>query len=178
MKYLKSFNESHYQYLTDVNNNCKDILLELSDKEIKYEIYGYEGVQMGSRHKSGSYIGDMIKIEIGDEYKNVKLKEFELELDHLLSYLIGEGFKLNGDSYCTNDSWDYHECCPSCGSNNVSSPDDLKSMIGWSCNKCKQEGNQEDFQTTDHPLTMNDLKWYIKNNYYVQFISLTFVKAR
>ena len=173
MKYLKSFNESHYQYLTDVSNNCKDILLELSDKEIKYEIYGYEGVQMGSRHSKDSYVADMIRIEIGDERISVKLKEFELELDHLLSYLIGEGFKLNGDSYCTNDTWDYHECCPECGSTNVEETWDY-----WSCGKCGHEGQLEDFQTTDHPLTMSDLKWYIKNNYYIQFMSLTFVKAR
>lgn len=177
MKYLKRFesvNSKSYKYLTDVNNNCKDILLELSDKEIKYEIYGYEGVQMGSRHKPDSYIGDMIKIEIGNEYKTVKLKEFELELDHLLSYLGGEGFKFqDGNSYCMNDTWDYHECCPECGSTNVEEVGDY-----WSCGKCGHEGQLEDFQTTDHPLTMSDLKWYIKNNYYIQFMSLTFVKAR
>jgi hypothetical protein len=176
MKYLKGFNES-YQYLSDVRNNCNDILLELSDKEIKYEIYGFEGVQMGSRHKSDSYVADLVRIEIGDERKTVKLKEFELELEHLLSYLDGEGFKLSGNSYCENESWNYYECCPECGSVDLTLPD-LNTMDGWSCNKCKHEGYQDSFQIPEHPVTMKDLKWYIKQNYYVQFMSLTFVKAR
>lgn len=165
MKYLKSFNESTYQYLSDVRNNCNDILLELNDKGIKYEIYGFEG-GLGS-----------IRIEIGDERKTVKLKEFELELEHLLSYLKAEGFKLGKNSYCMNDSWDNYECCPECDSVDLTLPN-LNTMNGWICNKCKHKGNQEEFQTTDHPLTMNDLKWYIKKNYYVQFMSLAFVKAR
>ena len=175
MKYLKGFNES-YQYLSEVRSNCNDILLDLDDKGVKYEIYGFESVQMGSRHSKDSYIADMIRIEIGDERTSVKLKEFELELGHLLSYLDGEGFKLFGNSYCENDSWEYYECCPECGSVDLTLPD-LNTMDGWTCNKCKHEGHQEDFQDNQHPLTLRDLTWYIKQNYYVQFMSLTFVKA-
>ena len=178
MKYLKGFNEStHYQYLSDVRNNCKDILLELNDRGTKYEIYGFEGVQMGSRHSKDSYVADLVRIEIGDERKTVKLKEFELELDHLLSYLKEEGFKLGKDSYCENDTWDNYEVCPECGSVDLTLPD-LNTMNGWVCNKCKHEGHQEDFQDTQHPLTLRDLSWYIKQNYYVQFMSLSFYKPR
>jgi hypothetical protein len=177
MKYLKRFNESSYQYLSEVRNNCNDILLDLDDKGIKYEIYGFEGVQMGSRHSKDSYVADMIRIEIGDERKTVKLKEFELELEHLLSYLTGEGFKLSGNSYCENDSWDYYECCPECGSVDLTLPD-LNRLDGWVCNKCKHEGYQDNFQSPEHPVTMKDLKWFIKNNYYVQFMSLSFYKPR
>ena len=177
MKYLKSFNESTYQYLSEVRNNCNDILLDLDDKGVKYEIYGFESVQMGSRHSKDSYVADMIRIEIGDERTIVKLKEFELELEHLLSYLDGEGFKLFGNSYCENDTWDNYEVCPNCGSVDLTLPD-LNRLDGWTCNKCKHEGHQEDFQDNQHPLTLRDLTWYIKNNYYVQFMSLTFVRAR
>jgi hypothetical protein len=76
MKHLKRFNESVYLQLPNIRNTCKDILLELSDRGIRYEIYGYEDV-----HKEGSTI-DIIRVEIGDENISVKLKEFELELQH------------------------------------------------------------------------------------------------
>jgi hypothetical protein len=39
MKYLKRFNESVYLQLPNIRNTCKDILLELSDRGIRYEIY-------------------------------------------------------------------------------------------------------------------------------------------
>lgn len=175
MKYLKRFesvNSTSYKYLSEVNRNCTDILLELDDKGIIYNIYGSEGVQMG-RHKPGSYIADMITIEIGDDFKTVKLKEFELELEHLLSYLDGEGFKLNSNSYCMNDTWDYHESCPECDSVSIEELDDY-----WSCSKCDYKGQLDDFRAPEHPLTMSDLKWYIKNNYYIQFMCLRFIKPR
>ena len=183
MKYLKGFNEStHYKYLSDVRNNCEDILLDLKDKGIKYNIYGFEGVRMEGSKKSTDWnersMSDLIRIEIGDEINNVKLKEFELELEHLLSYLKEEGFKLGGDScYCQNDTWDYYQACPECGSEDIISSDP-NPYIYCRCNKCKHEGYQEDFQTPDHPLDLSDLNWYIKQNYYVQFMSLSFHKVR
>jgi hypothetical protein len=172
MKYLKRFNESVYLQLPNIRNTCKDILLELSDRGIRYEIYGYEGV-----HKEGSTI-DIIRVEIGDENISVKLKEFELELQHLLSYLKEEGFELSNNSYFQNDTWDYYESCPECGSESVSSPDDLKSMRGWSCNKCKHIGHQDDFQRPEHPIKEGDLIWAINQNYYVNFMSLDFIKIK
>jgi hypothetical protein len=172
MKHLKRFNESVYLQLPNIRNTCKDILLELSDRGIRYEIYGYEDV-----HKEGSTI-DIIRVEIGDENISVKLKEFELELQHLLSYLKEEGFELSNNSYFQNDTWDYYESCPSCGSESVSSPDDLKSMRGWYCNKCKHEGHQDDFQTPEHPIKVDDLIWAINKNYYVNFMSLDFIKIK
>jgi hypothetical protein len=172
MKYLRKFNESVYLQLPNIRNTCKDILLELSDRGIRYEIYGYEGV-----HKEDS-TRDIIRVEIGDENISVKLKEFELELQHLLSYLKEEGFELSNNSYFQNDTWDYYESCPSCGSESVSSPDDLKSMRGWSCNKCKHEGHQDDFQRPEHPIKEGDLIWAINQNYYVNFMSLDFIKIK
>jgi hypothetical protein len=172
MKHLKRFNESVYLQLPNIRNTCKDILLELSDRGIRYEIYGYEGV-----HKEGS-TRDIIRVEIGDENISVKLKEFELELQHLLSYLKEEGFELSNNSYFQNDTWDYYESCPECGSESVSSPDDLKSMRGWSCNKCKHIGHQDDFQRPEHPIKECDLIWAINQNYYVNFMSLDFIKIK
>jgi len=172
MKYLKRFNESVYLQLPNIRNTCKDILLELSDRGIRYEIYGYEGV-----HKEDS-TRDIIRVEIGDENISVKLKEFELELQHLLSYLKEEGFELSNNSYFQNDTWEYYESCPNCGSESVSSPDDLKSMRGWSCNKCKHIGHQDDFQRPEHPIKEGDLIWAINQNYYVNFMSLDFIKIK
>jgi hypothetical protein len=172
MKHLKRFNESVYLQLPNIRNTCKDILLELSDRGIRYEIYGYEGV-----HKEDS-TRDIIRVEIGDENISVKLKEFELELQHLLSYLKEEGFELSNNSYFQNDTWEYYESCPSCGSESVSSPDDLKSMRGWSCNKCKHIGHQDDFQRPEHPIKEGDLIWAINQNYYVNFMSLDFIKIK
>ena len=176
MKYLKRFNES-YQYIADVRSNCEDILLPFSDKGVEYEIYGYEGV------REGDSIKEMIRIEIGGErnseesYKTVKLKDYELEFDHLLSYLKEEGFVLGGNSYFENSSWEYYECCPKCGSEIVSPPDDLQSMNGWSCGKCKHEGHQDDFQKPEHPIREKDLIWGIKQSYHIDFMLLTFIKT-
>jgi len=170
MRYLKRFNEGTLQYLTDVRNSCNDILLDMSDKGFKYEIYGFE------RHRP-SQIADIVRIEIGEERNIIKLKEFETDIRHLLSYLKEEGFKLASDSYCMNDSWDYYECCPECGSIDLTLPD-LNRLDGWICNKCEHEGNQDNFQSPEHPVTMKDLKWFIKNNYYVQFMSLNFTKSK
>jgi hypothetical protein len=172
MKHLKRFNESVYLQLPNIRNTCKDILLELSDRGIRYEIYGYEDV-----HKEDS-TRDIIRVEIGDENISVKLKEFELELQHLLSYLKEEGFELSNNSYFQNDTWDYYESCPECGSESVSSPDDLKSMRGWYCNKCKHIGHQDDFQRPEHPIKEGDLIWAINQNYYVNFMSLDFIKIK
>ena len=38
MKYLKRFNESSSDF-TNITRECKDILVELSDKDIKYNVY-------------------------------------------------------------------------------------------------------------------------------------------
>jgi len=44
MKYLKRFNES--SQFNNVISECKDILLELCDKDINYRVYGYQGAKI------------------------------------------------------------------------------------------------------------------------------------
>ena len=182
MKYLKdliSWKTSKYHSITDIRNNCIDILLELSDKRFEYTIYGTVGGSDGPNSK------DSIRIEIGDENKIIKLKEFELEFEHLLSYLKEEGVilssnqsntQLGWNSYYQNNNWEYYECCPKCNSNDVSPPDDLQSLTGWKCNKCKHIGHQDSFQKTEYPITIGDLIYAIKNNYYIDFMLLNFTR--
>ena len=168
MKYLKKFNESNA--LSEIKDTCKDILLELSDRGVDYMIYDYKGSKDSNK--------DMIIFQIGNDTDIVKLKEFESEFSHLFSYLKEEGFELGSKSFFQNNSWEYYEACPECGSESVSPPNDLKSMRGWSCNKCNHEGHQDDFQVPEHPIKESDLLWAIKQNYYVNFMSLDFIKIK
>jgi hypothetical protein len=178
MKYLKKFNES--DALSDIKDTCKDILLELSDKGVEYKIYEYKGSSLHHTHTKDKWRDskDIIRVEIGNGTDIVKLKEFESEFSHLFSYLKEEGFELGGNSYFENNSWEYYESCPNCDSESVSSPDDLKSMRGWSCNKCKHIGHQDDFQKPEHPIKESDLIWAIKQNYYINFMVLDFISVK
>ena len=173
MKYLKRFNESSSDF-TNIISECKDILIELSDKDIKYRVYGYKGAKILNEEK----FMDLIRVELGDQYNVVKLKNMDLMFEHLFSYMESEGFKLGKDSYYENSNWEYHEACPECDSQSISPPDDLQSMIGWKCSKCNHEGHQDDFQRPEHPLTKEELFWSIKKNYYIQFMSLAFYKDK
>ena len=101
----------------------------------------------------------------------------DLMFEHLFSYMESEGFEL-GYSYYENSNWEYHEACPECDSQSITPPNDLQSMEGWKCNKCKHEGHQDDFQRPEHPVSKDDLFWSIKQNYYVQFMSLAFYKDK
>ena len=79
MKYLvlfegfKDINESNYQQLSDVRSNCNEILFEFSDRDIKYNLWGYEGV-----HNNGDIKDIMIcavdsmdtRIAIWEKIKN------------------------------------------------------------------------------------------------------------
>jgi hypothetical protein len=173
MKYLKTYqlfesvlpvrNQS-YDYLI---NDCKDILLELFDKGINYNIYGH------SLSNDNHYL---IRIDIGDQHKTIQLIGMDLMFEHLFAYMESEGFKLHKDSFYQHDTWDYYESCPNCGGESIKLPDDLKSMMGWKCNKCGHEGHQDDFQRPEHPLDKADLFWAISQNYYIQSMSLAFYK--
>jgi len=178
MKYLKKFNES--VVLSEIKNTCKDILLELSDKGVEYKIYEYKGSSLHHTHTKDKWRDskDIIRVEISNGTDTVKLKEFESEFSHLFSYLKEEGFELSNNSYFENNSWEYYESCPNCGSESVSPPNDLKSMDGWNCNKCKHVGHQDDFQRPEHPIKEGDLIWAINQNYYVNFMSLDFIKIK
>jgi hypothetical protein len=173
MKHLKRFNESTSEF-NNIISECKDILLELGDKDINYRVYGYEGAKIFNEE---TFV-DVVRVELGDEYNTVKLKGMDLMFEHLFSYMESEGFKLGKNSYYQHDTWEYYEACPECDSQSISPPNDLKSMDGWKCNKCKHEGHQDDFQRPEHPLTKADLFWSIKQNYYIQFMSLSFYKDK
>ena len=173
MKYLKRFNESTSEF-NNIISECKDILLELSDKDIKYRVFGFKGAKILNEE---TFV-DVVKVELGDQYNTIKLKGMDLMFEHLFSYIESEGFKLGKNSYYENSSWEYHEACPECDSQSITPPDNLQSMVGWKCNKCKHEGHQDDFQRPEHPITKADLFWSIKQNYYVQFMSLSFYKDK
>ena len=173
MKYLKSFNESTSEF-NNIISECKDILVELGDKGIEYNVYGYRGVLI---FESGTN-KDLIRVEVGNQYNVVKLKDMDLMFEHLFSYMESEGFILGKDSYYENSNWDYHESCPECDSQSITPPDNLQSMEGWKCNKCNHEGHQDDFQRPEHPVSKDELFWAIKQNYHIQFMSLSFYKDK
>ncbi len=165
MKYLRAFNESDNNQ-TNIINDCKDILLDLDDYSIKYNVYGLEG---------GTSYYDKIKIELGDGDNSFKLNSTELIFEHLFSYLESLDFVLDGrDSFYEGDNWDYYEACPSCGSNNVSSLP-LADVYEFECVKCKHVGLREDFQTPEHPINKSDLMYSIKHRYHINFMLLTFI---
>ena len=166
-------NESTSEF-NNIISECQDILIELSDKDIKYRVYGYKGAKILGEET----YKDLIRVEVGDQYNVVKLKDMDLMFEHLFSYMESEGFVLGKDSYYENSNWDYHEACPECDSGSISPPNDLKSMEGWKCNKCKHEGHQDDFQRPEHPLSKNELFWSIKKNYHIQFMSLAFYRDK
>jgi hypothetical protein len=168
MKHLRRFNESdNYNNLTNIINECKDILIELEHEGIKYNVYGFEG---------GTPSYNRIKIEIGDESKIIKLRGYELMFEHLFSYLESEKFALDrNDSFYEKDGWDDYEACPECQSTNVSSINrDDDGDNEFECGKCKHIGYQEDFQTPEYPINKGELMYSIKNNYYIDFMLLSF----
>jgi hypothetical protein len=175
MKHLRKFNESdNYNNLTNIINECKDILIELEHDGVKYNVYGFEG---------GTPSYNRIKIEIGDESKIIKLHGYELMFEHLFSYLESEKFVLDrNDSFYEKDGWEHYEACPECQSTNVSSinrDDDSyfsrdEGNNEFECGKCKHIGSQEDFQTPEYPISKGELMYSIKNNYYIDFMLLSF----
>jgi len=174
MKYLDdliSWKTKRYQSVTDVRNNCEDILLELSDKGFEYKVYGSEANKNTNRPFLDK---DLIRISIGDQLRIIKLKDFELEFEHLLSYLKEEGFILEKDSYYENSMWENYECCPMCNSEYVFLKDDCR--YTKKCEDCNHIGNNEDFQKPEHPLTIGDLIYSIKNNFHIDNMLLVFIR--
>lgn len=173
LRYLKKYNllkESNN--INNIISECKDILLEVSDKDVEYKVYGYKGAKVLNEE---TFV-DVIRVELGDQWKTFKIGDMYLMFEHLFSYLESEGFNLGKNSYLENSNWEYHEACPECDSGDVRPPDNLHSMEGWMCNKCKHAGHQDEFQRPEHPTDKKDLFWSIKQNYHVQFMSLSFYK--
>jgi ribosomal protein S27AE len=170
MKHLKRFNESSDLYNTIISD-CKDILLDLTD----------EGIRCGVSLWLGDNI-DKVKIEIeASERSKVRLGDFGLSFEHLISYLESKGYILDSrGSFYENDDWDYYEECPECMSTNVSfvNRNDDSDINNWKCGKCGKVGEQEDFLRPDHPISKSELLNSIRNNYYVDFMYLIFLKKK
>ena len=169
MKYLFLFEGFNYQKLSDVRANCNEILFEFSVRNIKYELWGFEGVRKGDNIK------DIIRIEIGlDSLNHIKLNEFESEFNHLLSYLDSEGFVFSKESFVENDSWDPYLVCPECKSTDIY---DSNTII--TCPSCYSTFDMSDFHSSQHPIeNKSDFISMISSKYWVQFISLEFEKVR
>lgn len=169
MKYLFLFEGFNYQKLSDVRANCNEILFEFSDRNIKYELWGFEGV------RKGDDIKDLIRIEIGlDSLNHIKLNEFESEFNHLLSYLESEGFVFSKESFVENDSWDPYLICPECKNTDI---DDRNTII--TCPSCYSTFDMSDFHSGQHPIeNKSDFIYMISSKYWVQFMSLEFERIR
>ena len=90
MKHLKRFNESS---IDDIINDCKDILIDLSDNNITYKVW-----VSGRFSGSGSII-----VDIGDDDDNsISLMNMSDTFEHLISYLESFGYLFSKKSF-------YHE---------------------------------------------------------------------
>ena len=168
MKHLKRFNENSYDLYTNTISDCKDILLDLTDIGISCNIKHFGNV-------------DKVNIEIeASPLSKVRLGDFASSFEHLISYLESKGYILDSKgSFYGNDDWEYYEGCPTCGSNNVSfvnRDDDDRDINNWECGKCGKVGDQEDFLKPDHPISKSELLNSIRNNYYIDFMYLIFLK--
>jgi predicted Zn-ribbon and HTH transcriptional regulator len=177
MKHLKRFNESSDLYNTIISD-CKDILLDLTDVGIRCSVdmgIKWDGV------KSQINV-DKVKIEIeASERSKVRLGDFGSSFEHLLSYLESKGYILdNKGSFYENDDWDSYEECPECRSTNVSYDRFTNGERNWGsdykCGKCGHVGDVDNFQSQSHPISKSELLNSIRNNYYIDFMYLVFLK--
>ena len=175
MKHLRRFNENSYDLYNTISD-CKDILLDLTDIGIRCSVdmgIKWDGVKSGIN-------ADKVKIEIeASSLSKVRLGDFSLSFEHLISYLESKGYILDSKgSFYENADWEYYECCPTCGSTNVSfvNRDDDIVINTWECGKCGKVGDQEDFLKPDHPISKSGLLNSIRNNYYIDFMYLIFLK--
>jgi hypothetical protein len=162
MRYLKNFNESVDSQLVD---DCKYILSELSDKGILVD---------ATMNEKGLSI-DIESISNSDN-DYIKLNEYKLEFEHLLSFLESYGYKLQKDSYVTNDTWDPNVFCPNCGNDNtddIIGGEDYKTK----CYHCDYESSSDQFLDFRHKIDEGDLHYFIKDNYWVGSMSLYFKRV-
>ena len=161
MKHLKGFNESS---IVNILNDCRDILIDLSDNHIHYKVWV---------SSSGS-----ILIEIGDDRGLTSLKSMSTTFDHLISYLESIGYLFSKKSFYEGDNWEYYESCPKCGSDEVTI-DHIPTQIGnkFTCDKCKYVGDSEDFTSPEWPLNKSELMWVIGDGVKFDFMRIQFDKV-
>lgn len=161
MKYLRRFNESIDNQLEE---DCKYILSELSDKGV---------IVIVNNNKIGLYIELESRTNSDNDY--IKLKEYKLDFEHLLSFLKSNGYVLQKDSYVTNDTWDPIERCPNCGYVNTM----INPKINFhdetaECGACEYKSNMYEFLEHEHKIDEKELNYYINQNYWVSGMYLYF----
>jgi hypothetical protein len=164
MRYLKKFNESIDNQLIE---DCKYILSELSDKGILVNATMYE---------KGLFIDIESKSNSDNDY--IKLNEYQLDFEHLLSFLKSNGYQFQKDSYVTNDTWDYIERCSKCDYvNTIVNPKIKFYEERGKCNNCGYKSYIYDFLDEKHKIDEGDLHYFIKDNYWVGSMSLHFKRV-
>jgi hypothetical protein len=158
MRYLKSFNES-IQSKEDIILTVKDILLEFEDIGCKVIVED---------------ITKKISIEIDRKFQYIKLNEYKDTFGHLFSYLNEKGYKMEDNrSHVVNDTWDNRTICTNCGSDRISISN-MSSNVAH-CDKCSFTDQLQNFvESYIHPISLDDLLFFIKNKYWVQYIYLSF----
>ena len=94
MKYLKSY--KLYESVDDlemIKKNCQDILLPLTDKDIKCAVNSIK-------------LDREIIVNIGNGVNLIDFNDFSSDINHLLDYLHDEGFKLGSRSIVSNLHWE------------------------------------------------------------------------
>ena len=105
MKHLKSYNESNVSN-EDIINDCKDILLDMSDDDVKYNIE-YQGhtKHLFDHQDRLDKIEGVIRLQIGDYSRGKSFDPgyYVKVLEHLNSYLNSNGYQYfsNGSPYST-----------------------------------------------------------------------------
>jgi len=148
--------------MSDDIQDCKDILIDLADDGIKYNV-----------SVTSSPSNDKMIIDISDNYTRIELKKYSDNFERLFDFLASLGYKLDSESYYEGDGWDYYERCPNCHSQNLDRNNSGMEMV---CRDCHFEDDYSEFQTPEHPLTKGDLMWSVKSGDKPEHMYLVFIK--
>lgn len=159
MRYLKRFNESSNEIIQD----CKDILIDLSDDNIDCDFYITQKLNLSIKSK----YHEVLIFKIGDNNKEIDLNKYSDNFERLFEFLDSMGYELTNNSYYQHGDWDLYKTCPNCKSENVSR---------GTCRECNYEGYESDFLTYEHPLTKDGLIYSIKFGDTPEYIYLEFKK--
>jgi hypothetical protein len=162
MKYLRKYNESLYKDHQFIKSEIEDILLDFSDNGhvVSFSLYPNETIWI--------YLG------LEDSNKLIKLADHRYTLEHLISYLENQGYKLDNGSYFINNDLDKIISCANCGSYEVDVFNDGDSA---QCNGCGYNADILDFDSSNiYPLPLlSDLKNLIKSeDSSVEYMFLSF----